>query len=92
MRASAATAPETADDLRRLAALVHVCAALPCGDIVRAYPIGEPGSWYDIVDGLPAPTVKDAVIDVWDRPGIGVEFTVRAARAHVMDEDHSFFD
>ncbi|MDQ2828158.1 MAG: hypothetical protein M3Y74_03805 [Chloroflexota bacterium] len=42
--------------------------------------------------GCRPPTVKDGVIDVWDRPGLGVEFTVRAARAQVMDEDRSFFD
>jgi hypothetical protein len=29
---------------------------------------------YDIVTGLPNPIVKDSLIEVWDRPGLGVEF------------------
>ncbi len=66
MRTSAAIAARAADGLLGLAALVHVCAALPRDDIACAYPIGEPCWWYAIVDGLPDPTVKDAVIDVWD--------------------------
>jgi len=82
----------TADGLLGLAALVQVCATLPRNYIAFEYPIGEPAWWYDIVDGLPDPIVTDGFIDVWDRPGLGVEFNVRAARAHLMDEDRSFFD
>ncbi len=65
---------------------------MPRDDIACVYPIGEPGWWHAFIDGLPDPIVTDGFIDVWDRPGLGVEFNVRAARAYLMDENRSFFD
>jgi L-alanine-DL-glutamate epimerase-like enolase superfamily enzyme len=44
------------------------------------------------VDGLSTPIVKDGHIDVWDRPGIGVEFNVEAARRYLSEQDRGFFD
>ena len=41
--------------------------------IAFEYPVARPSWWYDIVDGLPDPIVKDGFIDVWDRPGLGGE-------------------
>ena len=38
--------------------------------------IANPDWWYDIIDGLPDPIVKNGHIDVWDRPELGVEFIV----------------
>ena len=82
----------TGDGVLGLAALVQVCATLPANYIAFEYPIGDPSWWYDIVDGLPDPIVKDGFIDVWDRPGMGVEFNVAAARQHLSAEDRDFFD
>ena len=62
----------TGDGVLGLAALVQVCAALPQNFIAFEYPVGKPEWWYDIVDGLPNPIVKDGMIEVWDRPGMGV--------------------
>ncbi len=63
-----------------LAALVQVCATLPRNYIAFEYPIGQPAWWCDIVRGLPDPIVTDGFIEVWNRPGLGVEFNVQAAR------------
>jgi L-alanine-DL-glutamate epimerase-like enolase superfamily enzyme len=82
----------TGDGLLGLAALVQVCATLPANYIAFEYPVGDPSWWYDIVDGLPDPIVKDGFIEVWDRPGMGVEFDVAAARRHLSAEDKDFFD
>ena len=80
------------DGLIGLAAHVHMAAALPQNYIAFEYPIGQPEWWYDIVDGLPDPIMKNGFIDVWDRPGLGVTFNVQAAKAHLTDEDRDFFD
>ena len=52
----------------------------------------EGWQWLYIVEGLPDPIVKDGFIDVWDRPGMGVDFDVKAAQVHLNDEDRDFFD
>jgi L-alanine-DL-glutamate epimerase-like enolase superfamily enzyme len=80
------------DGLFGLAAHVHMAAALPQNYIAFEYPIGNPSWWYDIVDGLPNPIVNKGFIDVWDKPGLGVTFNVRAAKAHLSDDDRTFFD
>ena len=48
--------------------------------------------WYDIIEGLPDPIVKEGLIEVWDRPGLGVEFNVKAAKQYLPEEDKNFFD
>src|SRR5437667_2102665 len=80
------------DGLIGLAAHVHLAAALPQNYIAFEYPVGQPEWWYDIVDGLPNPIMKQGFIDVWDRPGLGVTFNVQAAKSHLSDEDRHFFD
>jgi L-alanine-DL-glutamate epimerase-like enolase superfamily enzyme len=82
----------TGDGLLGLAALVQVCATLPHNYIAFEYPTGQPAWWYDIVEGLPDPIVKDGFIEVWDRPGMGVEINTQAARAYLSAEDRDFFD
>lgn len=67
------------------------CATLPDNFIAFEYPAGRPECWYDIVEGLPSPIVRDGLIDVWDRPGMGVDFTVEAAQAYLQEEDRDFF-
>ena len=80
------------DGVFGLAALVNVCATMPANFLAFEYTTARPEWWYDIVDGLPDPIVKDSHIDVWDRPGLGLEFRVDAAKKYLSDEDVDFFD
>jgi L-alanine-DL-glutamate epimerase-like enolase superfamily enzyme len=80
------------DGLIGLAAHVQVAAALPQNYIAFEYPLGQPDWWYDIIEGLPNPVVERGFIKVWDKPGLGVTFNVKAAQAHLADEDRHFFD
>jgi L-alanine-DL-glutamate epimerase-like enolase superfamily enzyme len=82
----------TGDGLIGLAALVQLSATLPQNYIAFEYPVGKPEWWYDIVEGLPDPIVKDGFIEVWDRPGLGVNINPRAARKYLPDGDEDFFD
>jgi L-alanine-DL-glutamate epimerase-like enolase superfamily enzyme len=82
----------TGNGLLGLAALVQVAAAMPQNYIAFEYPTGRPEWWYEIVEGLPNPIVKDSFIEVWDRPGMGVELNEKAARKYLRDEDGDFFD
>jgi L-alanine-DL-glutamate epimerase-like enolase superfamily enzyme len=80
------------DGVIGLAALVHACAAMPDNYLAFEYPVARPAWWYDIVTGLPDPIVKDSQVEVWDRPGLGVEFVRDRAVARLKDEDKGFFD
>jgi L-alanine-DL-glutamate epimerase-like enolase superfamily enzyme len=80
------------DGLFGVAAQVQMGATLPQNYIAFEYAKGQPEWWYDIVEGLPDPIVKNGFIDVWDKPGLGITFNVRAAKAHLRDEDKDFFD
>ena len=74
-----------------LAAQVHVGAAMPQNYLAFEYPIGQPAWWYDVVQGLPNPIVKDGFIDVWDSPGLGITINAEAAKPHLREEDRDFF-
>lgn len=80
------------DGLIGLAALVQVSATLPHNYIAFEYPIGNPAWWYDIVEGLPNPVVKDGMIEVWDAPGLGVDLNPEAARPYLPEGDEDFFE
>lgn len=82
----------TADGLLGLAALVQVSATLPQNYVAFEYPIGRPDWWYDIVEGLPDPIVKDSHIEVWDKPGLGVTINAKAAKKYLTAGDEDFFD
>jgi L-alanine-DL-glutamate epimerase-like enolase superfamily enzyme len=82
----------TGNGIIGMAALVQVCATMPQNYIAFEYPIGRPDWWYDIVEGLPNPIVKDGMIEVWDRPGLGIEINAEAARQYLPEEDQDFFD
>jgi L-alanine-DL-glutamate epimerase-like enolase superfamily enzyme len=81
----------TGNGLLGLAALVQVAATLPANFIAFEYPVGDPAWWYDIVDGLPEPIVRGGMIDVWSRPGMGVELNPERARRYLSEEDAGFF-
>ena len=80
------------DGLIGLAALVHASAAMPPNYIAFEYPVGNPAWWYDIVEGLPDPIVKDGFIEVWDRPGLGVDLVPDKTIPYLKEEDLGFFD
>jgi L-alanine-DL-glutamate epimerase-like enolase superfamily enzyme len=80
------------DGLIGLAAHVQAGAAMPENFIAFEYPAPALKWWYDIIEGLPDPIVKDGLIEVWDRPGLGVEFNVKAAKQYLPEEDKNFFD
>jgi L-alanine-DL-glutamate epimerase-like enolase superfamily enzyme len=80
------------DGLIGLAALVQVSATLPANYIAFEYPVGRPEWWYDIVQGLPDPIVQDGFIEVWDRPGMGVQLDEEAATKYLPEGDEDFFD
>jgi len=80
------------DGLIGVAAHVHMAAALPQNYIAFEYPIPPEPWWLEIIEGLPNPIVKKGFIDVWDTPGLGVKFNVKAAKAHLAPEDKNFFD
>jgi L-alanine-DL-glutamate epimerase-like enolase superfamily enzyme len=80
------------DGVFGLAGLVQVGATLPQNFIAFEYPVAQPKWWYDIVTGLPDPIVKDGFIEVWDRPGLGVEFIVDKARKYLNVGEEDFFD
>ena len=80
------------DGLIGLAGLVQVCAALPSNYIAFEYPIARPEWWYDIVEGLPDPIVKNSLIEVWDRPGLGVTLIPAKAKKYLAPGDEDFFD
>jgi L-alanine-DL-glutamate epimerase-like enolase superfamily enzyme len=82
----------TGNGLLGLAALVQVSATLPDNFIAFEYPIGKPAWWYDIVSGLPDPIVQDGFIEVWDRPGMGIDLDIDAARVYLPESDRDFFD
>ncbi len=80
------------DGLIGLAALVHASATMPPNYIAFEYPVGNPAWWYDIVEGLPDPIVQDGFIDVWDRPGLGVDLIPDKTMPYLKEADQGFFD
>jgi L-alanine-DL-glutamate epimerase-like enolase superfamily enzyme len=81
----------TADGLIGLAALVQVSATLGQNYIAFEYPTATPEWWYEIVEGLPNPIVKDSFIEVWDRPGLGITINTKEAQKYLREEDKDFF-
>ncbi len=80
------------DGLIGLAALVQMAATLPPNYIAFEYPVGRPDWWYDIITGLPNPIVKDGLIEVWDKPGLGIDFVVDKAIPYLPEGDEGFFN
>ena len=75
-----------------VAAHVMVGAAMPENFIAFECSAPREEWWYEIVEGISNPIVKDGFIEVWDRPGLGVTFNVNAAKRHLREEDKDFFD
>jgi L-alanine-DL-glutamate epimerase-like enolase superfamily enzyme len=82
----------TGNGLLGLGALVNVCATLPANYLAFEYPRGAEPWWYEIVEGLPKPIVRNGLIDVFERPGLGVDLIPEAATKYLKPEDAGFFD
>lgn len=82
----------TANGILGLAALIQVCATLPDNFIAFEYPARFEPFWYDITDGFDGVPVKNGMIDVPDRPGLGVNLVEKAAKKYLEDGDEGFFD
>jgi L-alanine-DL-glutamate epimerase-like enolase superfamily enzyme len=65
---------------------------MPPNYIAFEYPVGKPDWWYEIITGLPDPIVKDGLIEVWDTPGLGVDFNVDKAVKYLPEGDEDFFE
>jgi L-alanine-DL-glutamate epimerase-like enolase superfamily enzyme len=82
----------TANGLLGLGALIQICSTLPNNFIAFEYTTGDPAWWGDIVEGLPDPIVRNGMIEVPDRPGMGVDIVPERAERYMRDEDRHFFD
>ncbi len=82
----------TANGIFGLAALIQMCASLPDNLIAFEYPARFEPFWYDITEGFDGVPVKNGLIDVPDRPGMGVNFIEKEARKHLSEGDADFFD
>ena len=80
------------DGLIGLAGLVQVSAAMPSNFIAFEYPVARPEWWYEIVEGLPDPIVKNSLIEVWDRPGLGINLIPSKAKKYLAAGDEDFFN
>ena len=74
------------------AAQAQVGSTMPENFIAFECCLPNPEWWFDIVNGIPDPLVKDGFMEVSDRPGLGVDFNVKAAKAYLSEEDKKFFD
>jgi len=81
----------TFDGVFGMAALTHVCSAMPQNYIAYEFPGLNPGWWIDIVEGVPDGFLRDGHVKVWDAPGVGVTFNVNKAAKYLSAEDKDFF-
>lgn len=82
----------TANGIFGLAALIQVCATLPDNLIAFEYPARFESFWYDITEGFEGFPVKNGMIDVPDRPGMGIELIPELAKPYLTEGDADFFD
>ena len=82
----------TANGIFGLAAHIQVGATLPDNFIAFEYPARFEPFWYEITEGFDGMPVKDGLIDVPDRPGMGVELIPELAKKYLSEDDADFFD
>jgi L-alanine-DL-glutamate epimerase-like enolase superfamily enzyme len=82
----------TANGIFGLASLIQVCATLPDNLIAFEYPARFEPFWYDITEGFAGMPVKNGLIDVYDRPGLGVNLIPAKAKKYLSEGDSDFFD
>ena len=67
-------------------------AMLPDNFIAFEYPARFEPFWYEITEGFGGCPVKNGMIDVPDRPGLGINLIPEAAKAYLSPQDMDFFD
>lgn len=82
----------TANGILGLAALIQVCAVMPDNLIAFEYPARFEPFWYDITEGFDEMPVKGGLIDIPDRPGLGVNLIAKEAKKYLTEGDENFFD
>jgi L-alanine-DL-glutamate epimerase-like enolase superfamily enzyme len=82
----------TANGILGLAALIQVSATMPDNLIAFEYPARFEPFWYDITEGFDGMPVKGGLIDVPDRPGLGVNLIPKEAKKYLSEGDADFFD
>lgn len=82
----------TANGIFGLAALIQVSATMPDNFMAFEYPARFEPFWYDITEGFDGVPVKNGLIDVPDRPGLGVNLIEKEARKYLTEGDSDFFD
>ena len=88
-----AVAPHgTANGILGLGALIQMSATLPDNFIAFEYPARFEPFWYDITEGFDGMPVKNGLIEVPDRPGMGVDLIPSKARKYLTEGDSDFFD
>lgn len=65
---------------------------LPANYGAFEYPSGTDPWWYEIVEGLPKKIVNNGLVDVIERPGMGVDLIPEPAKRYLKPEDSAFFD
>ena len=81
----------TANGIFGLGALLQVCATLPDNFIAFEYPARFESFWYDITEGFERNPVRDGMVTVPDRPGLGVDLIPAAARRYMDEGDSGIF-
>jgi L-alanine-DL-glutamate epimerase-like enolase superfamily enzyme len=82
----------TANGIFGLASLIQVCATIPDNFIAFEYPARFESFWYDITEGFDGMPVKNGLINVPDRPGLGVNLIPELAKKYLSEGDADFFD
>jgi L-alanine-DL-glutamate epimerase-like enolase superfamily enzyme len=82
----------TANGIFGLGSLIQVCATLPDNLIAFEYPARFEPFWYDITEGFEGMPVRNGLIDVPDRPGLGVNLIPSKAKKYLTEGDADFFD
>lgn len=82
----------TANGIFGLASMIQVCATLPDNLIAFEYPARFEPFWYDITEGFDGMPVKNGLVDVYDRPGLGVNLIPAKAKKYLSEGDSDFFD
>ena len=65
---------------------------MPDNLIAFEYPARFEPFWYDITEGFDGMPVKGGLIDVPDRPGLGVNLIAKEAKKYLEEGDENFFD